>query len=71
MPVIATNWSGPSEFLREDNSYPLPATTEPIDEKGDEKDEKVEKWAKVSGLVTVCALFLFFSLDPFLHFLLN
>lgn len=24
LPVIATNWSGPTEFLTEDNSYPLP-----------------------------------------------
>jgi glycosyltransferase involved in cell wall biosynthesis len=23
LPVIATNWSGPTEFLTEDNSYPL------------------------------------------------
>ncbi|KAA8539088.1 hypothetical protein F0562_025780 [Nyssa sinensis] len=24
LPVIATNWSGPTEYLTEDNSYPLP-----------------------------------------------
>ena len=24
LPVIATNWSGPTEFLTQDNSYPLP-----------------------------------------------
>lgn len=24
LPVIATNWSGPTEFMTEDNSYPLP-----------------------------------------------
>jgi glycosyltransferase involved in cell wall biosynthesis len=24
LPVIATNWSGPTEYLTEENSYPLP-----------------------------------------------
>ncbi|KAI6676650.1 hypothetical protein NL676_037446 [Syzygium grande] len=24
LPVIATNWSGPTEYLTDDNSYPLP-----------------------------------------------
>lgn len=24
LPVIATNWSGPTEFLTQDNAYPLP-----------------------------------------------
>eukprot|EP01018_Ginkgo_biloba_P012276 Gb_00702 [translate_table: standard] len=24
LPIIATNWSGPTEYLTEDNSYPLP-----------------------------------------------
>ena len=23
LPIIATNWSGPTEFMTEENSYPL------------------------------------------------
>lgn len=28
LPVIATNWSGPTEFMTEENSYPLPIEPE-------------------------------------------
>ena len=27
LPVIATNWSGQTEFLRDDNSYPIPVSS--------------------------------------------
>ena len=36
MPVIATNWSGPTEFLSEEYSYPIPIeTTETLKTYGD------------------------------------
>lgn len=45
LPVIATNWSGPTEYLTEENSYPLP-----VDEMSEVKEGpfKGHLWAEPS-----------------------
>ena len=48
MPVIATNWSGPSEFLNEDVGYPVPVdAVTPIDAGNQWSTPSEEKWAEV------------------------
>ena len=42
LPVIVTNWSGPSDFLTSDNSYPLPINGTEIS-----SFSTSENWAKV------------------------
>ncbi|XP_020246975.1 LOW QUALITY PROTEIN: uncharacterized protein LOC109824738 [Asparagus officinalis] len=46
LPVIATNWSGPTEYLTEENGYPLP-----IDEMSEVSDGPFvgHKWAEPSS----------------------
>jgi glycosyltransferase involved in cell wall biosynthesis len=42
IPVIVTNWSGPTEFVTEENGFLVSAVAEPV------RAKSKENWAKVS-----------------------
>jgi len=50
MPVIVTDWSGPSEYLTEENSFPLPISPDliPVDASMGGEDVRGHLWAEPS-----------------------